>query len=139
LVVSSLHTLQCVRRPHAAWDAVSAQHTVRYQDGTEAALWAGAERVRLAFSAGAPLPPPSAVQLRRLAAAYWRWGAAVEAWRDARAAGSGGGGGVGGEGEGVAYARPGSEEWVSGVRARRVGKLLTATALHRTKEKRESF
>jgi len=98
-----------------AYDPVSAQHTLRYQDGDEGVLWVGAERIRFALSAGETLQPPTAEQLRRLAASYSRWSAAVAAWRqqqgnDDAAEGSGG------EDESgrVISAPPGSDAWVSG-------------------------
>lgn len=89
--------------PCAAWDASSAQHTLRYQDGDRAPLWAGAERVRLAFSAGEQLPPPDAPELLRLAARYWRWADTVDAWRARGPAGV----------ISADFLEPGSDAWVS--------------------------
>lgn len=94
--------------PPKAWDPASAQHTIRYSDDSESALWAGAERIRLAFFAAEDLPLPGAEQLRRLAASYWRWAAAVAEWRRRRPSGAGGGG------KDPPFAPPGTDAWVSG-------------------------
>jgi hypothetical protein len=106
-------------RAPAAWDPASAQHTLRYSDGERGAVWAGAERLRLALAAGEALAPPGPDELRRLAASYWRWAAALDAWRAGRRGGGGGasggeGGGGGGAADAEEFAQPGSDAWVSG-------------------------
>jgi hypothetical protein len=96
-----------------AWDPVSTQHTLRYQDGDDGHIWVGVERIRLAFSCGEALAPPTADQLLRLAACYTRWGAAVAAARAARRGGGEEGEDIVDESGRVVGPAPGSDEWVS--------------------------
>jgi hypothetical protein len=111
-VAGCLHEPSICTLPLPGWDPLSAQHVIRYQDGDEAPLWAGAERIRLAFTAGENLEAPSADQLERLAASYSRWAVAVSAWR---AQGGRGGAAAGDAGAGppLAEAPLGSDAWVS--------------------------
>ena len=107
-----LHEPSICTLPLPGWDPLSAQHVIRYQDGDEAPLWTGAERIRLAFTAGENLEAPSADQLERLAASYSRWAVAVSAWR---AQGGRGGAAAGDASAGppLAEAPLGSDAWVS--------------------------